>query len=276
MANRTGAVPDPVDQLPAMVVGRWVTEEKHEILRRYIHMAHGPRSRFPRRAYIDLFSGPGRVMLKHNGHFADGGPMAAWRIAQQNKGAFTEFLIADASSEYLNACRTRLSRVGAPVECFVGFAHETIDQVLPKLPKAGLHFALLDPFNAGHLHFSIIEKLASLPNIDIAVHLSTGDIQRNIAESVRVGKSPLDAFAPGWQEHVNPLSSKREMRQRFLEHWFALVRRTGLNVCDAMYAVRNSKESTMYHLCLLARHDLANKFWTDACKIQPTRSLIGW
>ena len=170
MASKTKVVSDPIDGLPTMVVGRWVTEEKHKILQRYIHMAHGARSRFPSRAYIDLFSGPGRVMVKHSEHFADGGSMAAWHIAQQKKGAFTKFLIADASAEYLNACKIRLTKAGAPGEYFVGYAHETIDQILPHLDQRGLHFALLDPFNAGHLHFSIIQKLAKLPNIDIAVH----------------------------------------------------------------------------------------------------------
>jgi three-Cys-motif partner protein len=214
------------------------------------------------------------VQVKHTNHFADGGPLAAWRIAQQNKGAFKSFLIADAEAEYVSACESRLSKAGASGEYFVGYAHETVDQIIPKLPKSGLHFALLDPFNAGHLHFSIIKKLASFPNIDIAVHLSTGDIQRNIAEGLKKGTSTLDAFAPGWQQHVKTMSSKGEMRRRFLEYWSSLVRSTGLNVCDSMYAVKNSKDSTMYHLCLLARHPLANRFWTEACKIQPTRSLI--
>jgi three-Cys-motif partner protein len=274
MANKTEVVPDPSDGLPAMVVGRWVTEEKHQILRRYIHMSHGARNKFSQRTYIDLFSGPGRVKVNHTGHFADGGPMAAWRMSQQNKGAFTNFLIADASPEFVSACKSRLTHVYAPGEYFVGFAHETIDKIVAQLPKGGLHFALLDPFNAGHLHFSIIEKLAKLSNIDIAVHLSTGDIQRNIAEGLRAATSSLDTFAPGWKKSVNKMSTKREMRQKFLEHWFKLVRGTGLNVCDTMYAVKNSKDSTMYHLCLLARHPLANRFWTDACNIHPTKNLF--
>jgi three-Cys-motif partner protein len=274
MSSQENVVIDPTDQLPAMTVGRWVTDEKHQIIRRYIHAAFGARDKWPNRAYIDLFSGPGRVYTKSTNSFADGGVLAAWRMSQAHKGAFTHFFVADASAEYLRAAESRLSRAGAQGKYYEGRAHETIERILHDLPKKGLHLALLDPFNAGHLHFSIIERLASSTNIDIVVHLSTGDIQRNIADGLRNGKSTLDNFAPGWQKAISQVSSKSDMRKLFLEHWFSLIKNTGLKVCDDMYAVKNSKGSTMYHLCLLSRHKLANKLWTEACKIAPTRSLF--
>lgn len=265
---------DPSDQLPAMIVGRWVTDEKHQIIRRYIHAAFAARDKWPNRTYIDLFAGPGRVYTKHTNSFADGGVLAAWRMSQAHKGAFTHFFVADASAEYLNATESRLSKAGIKGKYYEGFAHETVKQILNDLPRNGLHLVLLDPFNAGHLHFSIIEELASFKNIDIVVHLSTGDIQRNIADGLSNGRSTLDNFAPGWQSAVSKVSSKSEMRKMFLDYWSSLVKSTGLMVCDSMYAVKNSKKSTMYHLCLLSRHQLANKLWTEACKIAPNRSLF--
>jgi len=44
----------------------------------------------------------------------------------------------------------------------------------------GLHFALLDPHNLGALSFSIIEQLAKLKYVDILVHVSVSDLQRNV------------------------------------------------------------------------------------------------
>ncbi|WP_254613379.1 three-Cys-motif partner protein TcmP [Burkholderia glumae] len=110
--------------------------------------------------------------------------------------------------------------------------------------------SLLDPFNAGHLHFSSIKKLATKPTMDIVVHLSTGDIQRNIAAGLEADHSPLDNFAPGWRHVVKKQSSKHAMRDAFVGHWRALVSKAGMHVCDTMYPVRNSKESTIYWLCL--------------------------
>jgi len=109
--------------------------------------------------------------------------------------------------------------------------------------------------------------------MDIVVHLSTGDIQRNIASGLELPKSPLDNFAPGWRAAVTKQSSKQTMRNAFIQHWSALVAGTGMHVCDTMYRVRNSKESTMYWLCLLSRHPLAEKLWRAACQLE-TRSLF--
>ncbi|CAL8477416.1 three-Cys-motif partner protein TcmP [Caballeronia sp. S22] len=267
-------VPDPDDGLPAMVVGRWVTEEKHRIIERYIDASWAARQKFTsQRTYIDLFAGTGRVKIKHTQTFQDGGPVAAWRIAQQRRGAFSDFFVADANRDYLAACDARLRGLGAPLKTKQGRANETIDWVLPQLNKRGLHFALLDPFNAGHLHFSIIEKLATMPTMDIVVHLSTGDIQRNIASSLETAHSSLDNFAPGWRRVVPRQSSKHAMRDAFIEYWKDLVSGSGMRVCDTMYPVRNSKESTMYWLCLITRHPLADKLWREACQFE-TRSLF--
>ncbi|MGX7004204.1 three-Cys-motif partner protein TcmP [Caballeronia sp. KNU42] len=269
MASITTIVIDPLDGLPVMEVGRWVTEEKHQVIKRYIDASWGARQKFTsQRSYIDLFAGTGRVKIKHTSTFVDGGPLAAWNMARQRRGTFSDFFVADADGKFLKACDTRLRRLGAPVSSKVGRADQTIDWVLPQLDTRGLHLALLDPFNAGHLHFSIIQKLSTLRAIDIVIHLSTGDIQRNIAAGLHSDSSSLDDFAPGWRQAVRKQSSKHEMRHAFIDHWKQLVRNTGLRVCDTMYPVKNSKDSTMYWLCLLTRHDLAEKLWREACNIR--------
>lgn len=112
-----------------------------------------------------------------------------------------------------------------------------------------------------------------MPTMDIVVHLSTGDIQRNIASGLESAHSPLDHFAPGWRDIVRKMSSKHAMRDAFIGHWKDLVSKAGMNVCDTMYPVRNSKESTMDWLCLIARHSLADKLWRAACQLE-TRSLF--
>ncbi|REG48992.1 three-Cys-motif partner protein [Paraburkholderia sp. BL6669N2] len=154
-------MPDPIDGLPAMVVGRWVTGEKHRIIKRYIDASWAARQKFTsQRTYIDLFAGTGRVKIKHTQTFQDGGPLAAWSIAQQRRGVFSDFFIADANSDFLIACDTRLRGRGAPLKSKVGRGDKTVDWVLPQLNKRGFHLALLDPFNAGHLHFSIDNREA--------------------------------------------------------------------------------------------------------------------
>lgn len=97
MASTTIIVSDPHDGLPIMEVGRWVTEEKHQIIKRYIDVSWAARQKFTsQRTYLDLFAGTGRVKIKHTTTFADGGPLAAWNMARQRRGTFSDFFVADA------------------------------------------------------------------------------------------------------------------------------------------------------------------------------------
>ena len=140
MAERTIVVPDISDGLPAMVVGRWVTEEKHRIIKRYIDASWGARQKFTaQRTYIDLFAGTGRVQIKHTSIFSDGGPLAAWKMSQQRRGTFSHFFVADANPEYLAACDERLRKLGAPVQSKAGRADRTVNWVIPELDLSLIH-----------------------------------------------------------------------------------------------------------------------------------------
>ncbi|WP_279616262.1 three-Cys-motif partner protein TcmP [Caballeronia sordidicola] len=126
MASTTKIVYDPADGLPVMEVGRWVTEEKHRIIKRYIDASWATRRKYKfQRTYVDLFAGTGRVKIKHTPVFADGGPLAAWNMAQQRPGTFSDFFIADAEPKFLEACDARLRKLGVPVHSKVGRADHT-------------------------------------------------------------------------------------------------------------------------------------------------------
>lgn len=62
MKNDDEIVIDPVDGLPVMKVGPW-SEDKHVALSRYVDAARKARAKWPYASFIDLFSGPGRVLI---------------------------------------------------------------------------------------------------------------------------------------------------------------------------------------------------------------------
>src|SRR5262249_14773504 len=157
-----------------------------------------------------------------------GSALVAWNESQ--KGApFTVLHISDAVAELSAASATRLTKVGAPVTSYVGTAVDSVDQVVPKLNKYALHFAFLDPYNLAHLPFEIIKKLASLERMDILMHVSLLDLQRNLKKYLTSTKScPLDTFAPGWREKVGSLRDEKQVRGRVMEHWRGLIKGLGL------------------------------------------------
>lgn len=264
------------DGLPISEVGEWALD-KHERLRKYVDSAHGARRKFAgRTTYIDLYCGPGRSQVRETGKRIDGSPLVAWESGRQHGDQFSEFLLADANSDYLEAAAVRLRKRGANVRTFAGEAHAVADQVIGALDAGGLHLALLDPYNLGALPFELIRKLFGVRHMDIIVHVSASDLTRNLAlYMAEDGPKHLDRFAPDWRKHVDLSSPPATVRQAVFTHWRNLVKALGATANDCVEVVENSKHADLYWLVFLARHQLAHKLWADIANVTPQGRLFG-
>lgn len=259
------------DGLPAEEVGAW-SSEKTDLLCSYIKISSATRKKYlpPRgnggACYIDLFCGPGRALIKQTSEFVPAGCVAAWQASVDSGAPFSKVIIGDMDEERLSAAATRLERLGAPVTAMLGTAKETAIPAIQKAGGAGLHFAFLDPYNLGSLDFHVIETLARLNRIDILVHVSQMDLQRNFdRHSVGEG-SPLDTFCPGWRSAVDTVSSQRTARQAYFEHWRTRVADTGMLTNAEMRLIAGPGNQPLYLLLLAAKHELAHKFWQTVAK----------
>ncbi|MGC7403995.1 three-Cys-motif partner protein TcmP [Pandoraea pneumonica] len=267
---------DPADGLPVMKVGPW-SETKHVALSRYVDAARQARVKWPYASFIDLFSGPGRVLNRESGAISDGGVLSAWRMSERGGTPFNEIFIADADAKAVDACSARLRGAGAHVQAYLGSASKTVDLVLEKLPR-GLHFAFLDPFNIEHLDFEIIRKLAERPHIDLLIHFSVMDVQRNIGNDFNLGSSRLDAAAPGWRSKLRLKEvPKHEQVSAYLEYWESLVSDlTEMQVAQSKPLFVNMNKGPLYRLIHLSRHPLATKLWNIAAlPASPQQSFPG-
>jgi three-Cys-motif partner protein len=244
-------------------VGDWA-REKHDLLRRYVHASWAARQHWTNRCFIDLFCGPGRIRFRNTNKTADGGALVAWRQALLNGGRFTNIVVGDLDGESAEACKARLEALNAQVTALIGTAEQTVDEVLRFVPQNGLHLAYLDPFNMGHLPFSVIEKLARFKNIDIVVHFSVMDLQRDMELDFDRDVSRFDIFAPGWRNHINVQQmSKKEARAAFVSYWLNLVKSLGFNCSRERPLIVNSNNGPLYRMMFLMRHPLADKLWND-------------
>ncbi len=249
------------DGFPASEVGAW-TEEKHERLRKYVDSSHGARRSYTSCAYLDLYCGPGRSWIRETGVFVDGSPLVAFDAAAKFGDQFSDLFISDANPEYVDAAEKRLTARGANVHSFVGEASLTVDQVISRLDRQGLHFAFLDPYNLGTLPFSIIKKLASIKRMDLLVHVSAMDLKRDLHNYIRLdGPKDLDEFVPGWRKHVDTKRRQDLVRQKIFEYWRSLIKDLGTSSSDAIEVVENSKAAELYWLVFIARHPFAHKLW---------------
>src|ERR1700730_10087163 len=99
MSQKTILV-DPADGLIIDEVGVWATE-KHERLRKYIDASRGARAKFlpPKNeggaGFIDLFSGPGRSLIRDTTQIIDGSPLVAYKAALASSSRFSSLHFGD-------------------------------------------------------------------------------------------------------------------------------------------------------------------------------------
>jgi three-Cys-motif partner protein len=267
------------DGLPAEEVGDWIAD-KHELLCDYVQISAATRRKFlppvgsGGATLVDLFCGPGRARLKSDGTMIDGGCVAAWRKSVECGAPFSKVIIGDVDEERLKAARQRLVRLGAPVEAITGSAESTVATAVQRSSAYGLNFAFLDPYNLGTLNFGIIAKLSELKRIDILVHVSQMDLQRNFDRNAIVERSSLDAFAPGWRDAIDPMQGAKAARQSYFQYWRSLVAGKGVDTNTEIRLITGPDNQPLYLLLLAAKHELAHRFWEAvAKKNSPQREL---
>ncbi|ACI97543.1 three-Cys-motif partner protein TcmP [Rhodospirillum centenum] len=263
-----GALINGDDGLPAEEVGTWA-KEKHDRLRRYLDISRAARNKFLTGAarsatFIDLFCGPGRAQVKETGEWIDGSAVAAWKISQNGGAPFSDIYVADIDDDRRKATVERLNRLKAPVRELSGSAADAAAELAGVINRYGLHFAFIDPFSLGALDFRIIQSLATLKRIDMLIHVSAMDLQRNLGINLGQDGSAFDSFAPGWREKVDLARPQQAIRQQVVEYWRDLVAGLGKKPSTRMELITGNTGQRLYWLLLAAENELAHKFWSVA------------
>ncbi len=258
---------DPDDKLRRAIIGSWAPE-KHLRLRKYVDITRAVRGKFGGNAtYIDLYCGPGRARIRESGEVVDGSAIVAAMEARK-RNPYKEIVIGDLDPINVEACQARLAQIeGTSVRAYAGTAEEVAEQVLPTLHPTGFNLAFLDPFNIEALPFSVIQTLARAQRMDLLIHVSIMDLQRNVRAMATSGK--LDAFAPGWRGSVNPAATNSALVMGVFEHWRGLLKGLGYIVSTNIERVRGNRNQPLYWLVLASKHDLADKLWAEVSHVEP-------
>jgi three-Cys-motif partner protein len=250
------------DGLIVEKVGSWAVD-KLKIVTDYVYASGGARSHYARSgaSYIDVFCGPGRSLIRDTTKFIDGSPVAAFKKAKGSPAPFTSINISDADPDLLVAAKKRLIALGAPVHAVVGPASSAMPQILQSVDPSGLHLAFLDPHNLGALSFDLFQSLAKLKHIDIIVHVSLIDLQRNADRYTSAAHDQFDKFAPGWRDHVGAEMNQEALRGAIIQYWTEKAMELGLPRAKHCELIKGTQGQRLYWLILLARHKLAHSLW---------------
>lgn len=267
--------PDPDDGLPAMEAQEWA-QEKHAALRRYLDISHAARRKWLQgggATYFELFSGPGRLFLKGTETFIDGSPIVAHREATRTQTNFSAIYLADEEPSFCSSVEKRLARLGAHPQILCVKSEAAAKRVAKELAPNAINVGFLDPYNLGDLPLTIFEAFAPLERIDLLVHVSAMDLIRALPGSMNAESAPLDAFAPGWRNAVAGLQAGAEARGKVVEHWLGRIRALGFKDARIWNLIRGPNNQPLYWLVLVAKHELATRFWDEINK-SPQNNLF--
>ncbi len=255
-------------------VGSWVPHDKHRLVAHYLDATQHAWKKWPKRVLIDPFCGPGRIQVKGESGTRDGGALVAWRQMDENQVPFTHCLVGDLAEERARACESRLRAVGATVTAFPGPAAETVSRMLSHVPRDALTFAYVDPYNLEYLSYPMLAQLASLKNVDLAVHFSTMDLTRNVDHELDPARARFDEVAPGWRDQpMASRASKASLADEFFRYWVELIRGLGFTAAKAMPLITNDSNNGLYRMVFFARDKFPLKIWDDVAK-DATRDLF--
>jgi len=265
------------DGLPIDEVGGWA-KEKHSRLRKYVGITSATRRKWIQGSggatYIDLFCGTGRAVIRDSGERINGSPLVAFEASRESGVPFSEVHIADISQESSNAAGHRLRAIGATPTVHVGEATDTALEIVKSLNPRGLHFVFLDPYKLEPLSFSIIETFASLRYVDLLIHISVLDLQRNMKRYADTVDGPLDRFAPGWRAAVDLKQSKAAARAAYIAYWASKMDALGFQPARYELVSGQTKNQRLYWLILVSRHKIANEFWDKIRNVSGQGELL--
>lgn len=268
----------PEDQLIADDVGIQ-SKDKHDVLRKYIEITATPRSQYTngngKATYIDLFCGSGKALIRNNNEWIDGSPILAFHTAKNIKSKngknahFDYIYINDQNPDLVNACACRLKKSGFNTpKVFTLGAIEASEEIARIAPPYALNFAFIDPFSIEQLDFKIIQNLSKLKRIDMLIHFSVMDLNRNFKRLQDMQHRGFEAFAPGWRSRINIQKGKDEFIIDFLDYWKSLIQQLNAEANPEYHLVRGGNNQPLYALMLIAKHKLAHKLW-EAIEIGP-------
>jgi three-Cys-motif partner protein len=143
-----------------------------------------------------------------------------------------------------------------------------------ELDPRGFHLAFLDPFALEPLRFSIIAELAAVKRMDILVHVSVMDLQRNLGQNLAGEQERFDQVAPGWRGRVSGGGGPAARLVDFMRHWLSLIESLGLRVARHTEFITNDQNAQLYWLVLLSHHVLAEQFWDKISGAARQQSLF--
>lgn len=228
------------------------------------------RGKWPTRAYIDLFAGPGKCLVRESGAVYLGSP----RIAITATHPFSHYIFVDKDRAALDALKARasVSPNSSSVRYLPGDANAAVSQVVEDLRnRPSLNLAFLDPEGI-ELAWTRVAALATIQKMDLIIYYPQMGLTRSMpaASSQPIG-TQVDQFfgGPEWRPifETHRRGQDSFLHRHLMDHYKS--RLASLGYVEAVRddevglepAMLNVKDVPLYRLLFASKHRLGNDFW---------------
>jgi three-Cys-motif partner protein len=252
-----------VDGLPIRDSGPWI-ETKLRLLAYYAQMfATGMKFKWKSRVYLELFSGPGKCVIRNTGKEESGSPLKV--ISHE----FTKFIFTEMNVSGADALAKRLEpfKNASLAEIWCGDCAEAIHKI--QIPAGSLTFAFIDPTGIGHAPFSMIETLHQKTRCDLLINIQHGmGIKMNIHQYTPDAdeQSALTKFLGNDSWKRLPRHNARDFFRGVLDLYKQQLDVLGFKSGGREVLISNDHNTPLYLLLFASKHPKGNEFWNKAMK----------
>lgn len=250
------------DSLSLHCAGSW-SEDKIAYFRYYSEMfATGMKNKWPTRFYIDLFSGPGKCIIREDYKEINGTCLEVLNLRDN----FSGYFFVDNNPGCIDSLRKRILE-NSRVRLISKDCNSAVDEIINKIPDYSLNLAIIDP-DSLQFGFDSYKKLSE-KKIDLIVNYPIGPIERAVSSinKKKYESKILDRFHPGWRDIVNKNTwghGKKEMIRNLKKDYINQIKKLGYYSSDLFIPFKNSKNATMYYLIALSKSEKGIEFWKKA------------
>lgn len=268
------------DNLPLRCIGKW-SEDKLDYLGRYMDIFNtAMKYKRPKRAYLDLFSGPGKCIIKNSGKIILGSTLLAYEQSQP----FSLIISVDINDDAISALKIRGGKYnsGTILRTFNADCNLIVDWIRDEVDSSYLSLVFIDPTSM-QMKFSTIRKLTDGLSMDLIINYPLQAINRAYRDALSGNETVFNEFfgTTKWKEHILGLKSAYHIATKLLPLYKQQLGGIGYKditeldsdkpfISDEVL-VKGPRNIPLYYLFLASRNPLGSKLWQEVKKIRPDR-----
>ena len=236
------------------------------------------REKWQRRAYIDLFAGPGKCVDRKTGEIFLGSPL----VALTTRYPFTQYWFVDNEQPNIEALSARCtaSPYSDQVVCIHGDSNVKVLDIVKKLRGVpSLNLAFLDQEGL-ELKWNLVAALAEVERMDLIIHYPQMGINRLMPVLFESQSSnDVDEFFGGqsWRNIFDRFRRHEEsfLHRQLMDHYkerlAALGYQETLRDDEVGHEplMSNELRAPLYRLLFASKHKLGVEFWRKITSREP-------